>query len=365
MTKGITLGFNDQGLPIELDLSRTGPSRSMLLAGTSGSGKSVLIRALIQRAVAKGFRFIILETKTGDPPDFLPWYPEIPPYIAQSSDADTIAMLLHGDRNDLSILIDVCREGDTWDQIYAKLQVEMENTKRHPLERKDAKMVAHFLGNLIREMKTIKDISTNLYDLPLVSVMDLRPLSENMQKLIAASTATWLLHYAEDTIFIIDEYHKQGRNRQVEGYASEGRSKGDFLIAADQNITKLHSDLRQNFQTWTIFRQNDLVKSERAAKQSPGTDLKPKDAMRLKTGECYVFDYNESTTDKIFVWGDWYDEQKAKDVATGKLSVKDLPKSPAPPAKLVSPFGVLKRDYPITEEEDYTDLYERVERLLA
>ena len=317
-----------------LDLSRSGPSKSTLLAGTSGSGKSVLLRAAIMRGIDLGYKYIILETKSGDPADFLPWYPEIEPYISQSSDPDTIAALLKSDRNDLSILIDVCDEGDTWEQIYTKLEKEMNNQKRHPLERKDAKMVHHFLGNLIEEMKTIKKIRNNLHDIPLVSVMDLRKLSENMQKLIAGSTAQWILNFAEDTIFIVDEYHKQGHNKMLEAYAAEGRSKGDFLIASDQNITKIPSDMRQNFQEWIFFRQNDRVKAQRVADQVIGLNIKFKDAMNLKTGECYVNDYNEGTSEKIFVWGDWYSREDAIKVARGIISYKDVGKVPPPPAKI-------------------------------
>lgn len=354
-SKGLIFGFTSQGEPYCVDFSRSGPSRSALVVGTSGSGKSVAIRALVHRGIEKGYKFVILETKHSDNGDFLPWYPKIDPYISESSDADTIAELLHSDRNDLSILLDVCKEGDTWEQIYQKLVVESENKKRHPLERKDAKMVAHYLENLLKEMKNMK-FRPHLYDIPAVSVMDLRNISDDMKQLVASSIATWLLNYAYDTVFVVDEYHQQGRNRKLESYAAEGRSRGDFLIASDQNITKIHSDLRQNFQIWIAGRQNDKVKADRVVDQSQFANIKRKDVFALKSGFFIVNDYNQSTTDKVFAWGDWYSKEEAVEVATGKKPVDELPEEAGPPVQ----FEIPNTDDFERQEEDWTDVMEKI-----
>ncbi len=365
--QSVILGFTKQGNPVSLDFTHNGPSRSTMITGTSGSGKSVLIRAIISRGIEKGLKFIILETKNDTHGDFLPYYSKIDPYILQSSDPDTIANLIGANRNDLSILIDVCREGDTWEQIREKLRREMNNTKRHPLERKDAKMVEHYLGKILDEMKSLKDIRFDLQLKPQVAVMDLRGLSEEMQRLIASSTASWILNFETNTILIVDEYHKQGHNKRLEDYAAEGRSKGNFLIACDQNVTKILPDMRNNFQVWIFGRANDINKAKRVADQTIGLSLKPKDAMQLKTGEFLVNDYNEGTTERIFAWGDWYSQEEARKFAIGEIRLKDLPK--ASEILLEEPridmrASVLMAEIPQEIRDDWEDVYNEAEKVL-
>lgn len=347
MRDGIVTGFTSgQAKPVVLNLASSGQSKNTFIVGVSGSGKSVLGRSVISRGVQLGFKVVILELK--DDPDYAPWYPSIKPFIAQSSDPDVLGELLGLGQDKIDLLIHLeIEEGMDWSEVLEKLKEAVNPagkvSKEYKLssrDRRNAQSVQHYLKQLINNIKTM-ELSKDLKELPPVSVMNLRHFPVMIQQIVARSTAQWILENRTNTILFIDEFKRispQGAtsaaNNMMIRYASEGRARGDFLIALNQTIVGVNDEVRSSFLNWILGKAIDVTKAKRVQEQikMAGLALQLEQVAQLQTGEFFVLDFNDLTVQKMFAWADWISEEDAKAVARGEKRMKELPPPPNAPA---------------------------------
>ncbi len=386
MAEQVTLGFTiGEGKAVFLDLERSGQSKNTFIVGATGSGKSVLGRTVITQGAQLGFKVIILELK--DEPDYAPWYPNINPYISQSSDPDVLGELLHLGTDKIDLLIHLgIEEGDSWDDILELLQKAQDSQskvskERHlsSRDRRNAQSIRHYLKQL---MNTINKMSMreDLENVPQVSVMNLRHIPLEIQQLVARSVAEWILSNASNTILFIDEFkriapqaEKSPAHNMMIRYAGEGRSKGDFLVVMNQTIVGVNDEVRASLLNWILGKAIDVSKVERVQKQISmiGLPLQLENIAQLKTGEFYVCDFNDVTVEKMFAWADWISREDAIAVARGEKKLKDLSAPPAAPAVIPGVNLMFERtmqerkhaDAVATESEDWSDIIARIEKL--
>lgn len=374
--KEVILGFTiGEGKPNFLNLKRSGQSKNTFIVGATGSGKSVVVRNYIKQGAQLGFNVIIIDPKKD--PDFAPWYPNIPPYISQSSNPDVLGELLQlsNDKIDLLIAMKI-QEGMSWESIIhllgrAEDTDDEEIRKKFHLthrDRRNAGAIKYKLEGLVKKMKTMT-LSKDLENIPQISVMKLSGLPINIKQIIARSTAEYILENKTDTLLIIDEFREispegeaSAANEMMIRYAGEGRSRGDFLVVTSRSITSIEDQVRESLLQWTLGKATDFTKVERVKKQISliGLPLKLEDVARLGTGEFYVCDLNNVTVEKIFAWADWVKEEDAIAVARGEKKFEDLPPQPDAPAKIP---GIDLFAKPRNETEDWSDIHNETIRL--
>lgn len=342
----IHLGYQlKTGEPVEIPVTHT------FVAATTGRGKSVTAEALIRRAKEQGLRVVVVDPK--DPPDYLDIGEEHPIVIKGISDPLTIKRLLESSsklwlRRELPELIQVCRQGDTWTSVLAKVR-ERKEGKLHPIVKERLEVLELLLSRLVDEMKALK-ISQHLQLSSQVMRISLQHLSVGLQQLCVKDLAEQLLEKHTDVILFIDEFHRfvprgtpSACRDALVRLIQEGRAKKVWLWGCNQTITTVDEQVRKQMQLWITGGQTEMNEADRVLDQLlPPLRLSRQDVYTLDVGQFIVNDFLKGEAVLAYVQPAWLPDEPAKRIALGQLSAQDAIKARA----------ILAVDDPILKEEN-------------
>jgi len=320
----IRIGFEKGSAePVSVNISHT------VVAGITRSGKSETVKALISRA--KDRRFLIFDIKR--PRDYSGVGTEIPIFVEEKTDPLMLKRLLESQSHlalkfEFPELIKVCKKEDTFDGILKAVNDGL-RSKVHPIVENKLLVLQHLLTKLVRELERTP-ISDELELKDRINVMDLSEVSLELQQLAVHSTLKWILEKEKDLIVVLDEAHRfipQGGSNAsketVTTFIKEGGAKGLWLWLVDQTITGIDKQVLKQCWVWILGKQREVNEAKRTVDQIPfKTGLNEKSIMRLKVGEFVVC--TEDGAKVTYVQPSWLSEEDARDVALGKISVKDV-----------------------------------------
>ncbi|HEV2120593.1 MAG TPA: DUF87 domain-containing protein [Candidatus Bathyarchaeia archaeon] len=352
----VFLGFEKgTGSPVSVPITHT------LIAGTTGSGKTVTMRSIIAQTRGGGYSVLIIDPK--NPPDYAE-LEHIEPYVEKRGDPLSVKKLLEAKnkiwlRRELSYLIDAFKDNPSWDVALRRIQDRMKE-KIHPIELKDLKVVELLLRELVTEMKEI-DFADDLDLTPgKISVMDISKMTLGLQQLVVKSVATKILsETGSHVILVIDEFHRvaprdkpSAAKDSIEIFIQEGRASSKWLYGSNQTVTGVDEAVRKQFQVWLLGRQNDVNEAKRVVDQVPGElKLSFKDVYQLKAGWFIANDFTEGTSRLIYVVPQGIDVNDGRKIAIGHSPPARLGPSKSEPTVTVSEIGLREQTTKVLELE--------------
>lgn len=319
----IHIGFS-KGQSIDIPLLHT------IVAAQTRYGKSTTIRAMMQY-VPEDYKIVCLDVK--DPRDFEGVGVEVPIYIENKTDPLMLKQLLEQEshlwlRKEFPELIDLCKEGDTFEKVYERVNKRMEE-KVHPVVKDRLKVLQLLLKSLVESMAMI-ELSDTL-ELPgKKNVMNLSKAPSEIKQLAVYSTVKWILTKLRNVVLVIDElpdFAPQGYRTPSKSIIGEairkGGAKGIWLWLSGQTMTGVDKGVLKQAMVWILGHQREINEAKRTLDQIPfKTGLKVEDIMTLPVGSFVV------CTDEgayiTYVQPEGLDTEPARRVSLGQLSVNDV-----------------------------------------
>ncbi len=342
----IFVGFEvDSGKPVGIPLAHT------VVAGQTRYGKSTCLRSLMD-GLPKDYHVLCLDVK--DPRDFAGVGSDIPIYIENRTDPLMLKQLLEQQshlwlRKEFPELIDLCREGDSFERVYQRVCERLEK-KLHPVVRDRLKVLRLLLEKLVEDLKATP-ISDSLRLNNRINVMNLSKAPSEIKQLAVYSSIKHVLYNHHNVVIVLDElpdFAPQGyrtpSKRIIIEAIRKGGAKGVWLWLAGQTITGVEKKVLKQVMIWILGHQMEINEAKRTLEQIPfKTGLKPTDIMRLPVGHFIVCTDRGATL--TYVKPVWIDGETARKVAVGELSV-DMVKE--------------KMEVEEVEELKYKQLYEEL-----
>lgn len=326
-----------------------------IVAAQTRYGKSTTIRTMME-SVPDGYRILCLDVK--DPRDFEGAGAEIPIFIENKTDPLMLKRLLEQEskiwlRQEFPELIDVCRNAQTYDEVYNEVKSELKK-KNHPVKQNRLKVIGHLLERLINDMKEV-DISRYLHLPARVNVMDLHDVPHSIKQLAVHSSVKEVMDNQTNTIIVLDElpdFAPQGKPTPSKEVLAEAVRKGGakeiWLWLSGQTMTGVEKEVLKQCDTWILGHQKELNEAKRTVDQIPfKTGLNVKDVMVLQRGHFIVV--KEDRAIFTYVQPPFVDDDTAKDVALGKMDVGNI--------VTASPW----EDSPVEEERETVPPYRVME----
>jgi hypothetical protein len=328
-TKTIHLGFevgsaNPVGIP---------PSHIIVTGLTQLSGKTTTLEALITRS---GLRAIVFRTKPGE--RGFSEGTRIAPYFKEKSDWQYVASLLEATlkeklKFERSWIMNACKGTNSLLEVKRNIEQQLANPKIGGLNRSVYTTLDEYL-NLILPQISVTTFSQVLELQPGVNVMDLERLKDELQSLVIRSVLENVLKEMHDTIVVMPEAWKflpQGRGNpckeSAEQFIRQGATNHNFLWIDSQDVAGVDKAPLKSVSTWILGLQSELNEVRHTLEQMPvPKKLRPSEdeLMRLPIGHFYVC--TQEGSKKVYVQPAWLDEETAKRVAKGEISVKEVVK---------------------------------------
>lgn len=323
MTESIHIGFS-KGQSVDIRLLHT------IVAAQTRYGKSTTIRTMMQH-IPDNFKALCLDVK--DPRDFEGAGTEIPIFIENKTDPLMLKQLLEQEshlwlRREFPELIDLCKEGDTFEKVYERVNKRM-GEKVHPVVKDRLKVLQLLLRKLVENMA--KTTLSDTLELPAKNnVMNLSKSPSEIKQLSVYSVVKRVLEQHENVILVIDELpdfapqQYSTPSKSMIGQAiRKGGAKGIWLWLSGQTMTGVDKQVLKQAMIWILGHQREINEAKRTLDQIPfKTGLDVKDIMTLPVGSFVV------CTDEgayiTYVQPEGVDSETAMKVSLGEVSVNEI-----------------------------------------
>jgi len=329
--KKIKLGY-EVGTGNQIDID---PSHLIATGITQLAGKTVTLESLIRRS---DFKAVVFKTKIGER-----GFSEgrfVAPFFRERSDYEFVKSLIEAySREKLFIekgtLMELCKGSKDLIEIEKRIDGFVSNQKIKGIKREIYVRLQHYLSNLIPQIQHA-NFSSTLEIGDGVNIMDLEKFSEEAQSLIIESVVSEVLKTQKNTIIVIPEAWKfipQKYNnpckRIVESFIRQGATNQNFIWIDSQDMAGVDKIPLKQISTWILGYQAERNEVKHTLDQLPPPEShKPtiQDIMTLGTGFFYYA--SREITTKVYVQPYWIDDDKARQVALGKIKVEQI-KRPA------------------------------------
>jgi len=319
----IHVGFSE-GKSVDIPLLHT------IVAAQTRYGKSTTIRAMMQH-IPEGYKTLALDVK--DPRDFEGAGTEVPIYVEDKTDPLMLKQLLEQEshlwlRREFPELIDLCKEGDTFENVYERVNKRMEE-KVHPVVKDRLKVLQLLLRKLVENMAKTK--LSDVLELPAKNnVMNLSKAPSEIKQLGVYSVVKWVLTNLNNVVLIIDELpdfapqaYRTPSKSMITQAIRKGGAKGIWLWLSGQTMTGVDKQVLKQAMIWILGHQREINEAKRTLDQIPfKTGLKVEDIMTLPVGHFIV------CTDEgayiTYVQPEGLEDIVARKVSLGELSVNDV-----------------------------------------
>jgi len=319
----IHIGYS-KGLSVDIRLLHT------IVAAQTRYGKSTTIRTMMQH-IPDDYKALCLDVK--DPRDFAGAGVEIPIYIENKTDPLMLKQLLEQEshlwlRREFPELIDLCKEGDTFEKVYERVNKRM-TEKVHPVVKDRLKVLQLLLRKLVENMA--KTTLSDTLELPAKNnVMNLSKAPPEIKQLAVYSVVKRALEKLENIVLVIDELpdfapqQYSTPSKSIIGQAiRKGGAKGIWLWLSGQTMTGVDKQVLKQAMIWILGHQREINEAKRTLDQIPfKTGLDVKDIMTLPIGHFVV------CTDEggyiTYVQPEGVDSETARKVSLGEVSVDEV-----------------------------------------
>jgi len=319
----IHIGFS-KGQSVDIRLLHT------IVAAQTRYGKSTTIRTMMQH-IPDDYKALCLDVK--DPRDFEGAGTEIPIFIENKTDPLMLKQLLEQEshlwlRREFPELIDLCKEGDTFEKVYERVNKRM-TEKVHPVVKDRLKVLQLLLRKLVENMA--KTTLSDTLELPAKNnVMNLSKSPSEIKQLSVYSVVKRVLEKHENVVLVIDELpdfapqQYSTPSKSIIGQAiRKGGAKGIWLWLSGQTMTGVDKQVLKQAMIWILGHQREINEAKRTLDQIPfKTGLDVKDIMTLPVGSFVV------CTDEgayiTYVQPEGVEDEIARKVSLGEVSVNEV-----------------------------------------
>ena len=323
MNDSIHIGFS-KGQSVDIRLLHT------IVAAQTRYGKSTTIRTMMQH-IPDEYKALCLDVK--DPRDFEGAGTEIPIFIENKTDPLMLKQLLEQEshlwlRREFPELIDLCKEGDTFEKVYERVNKRM-TEKVHPVVKDRLKVLQLLLRKLVENMA--QTTLSDTLELPAKNnVMNLSKSPSEIKQLSVYSVVKRVLEKHENVVLVIDELpdfapqQYSTPSKSIIGQAiRKGGAKGIWLWLSGQTMTGVDKQVLKQAMIWILGHQREINEAKRTLDQIPfKTGLDVKDIMTLPVGSFVV------CTDEgayiTYVQPEGVDSETARKVSLGEVSVNEV-----------------------------------------
>jgi hypothetical protein len=285
----------------------------------------------MMKSLPDNFKILAMDVK--DPRDFAGAGTEIPIFIENKTDPLMLKQLLEQEshlwlRREFPELIDLCKEGDTFEKVYERVNKRM-TEKVHPVVKDRLKVLQLLLRKLVENMA--KTTLSDTLELPAKNnVMNLSKSPSEIKQLSVYSVVKRVLERHENVVLVIDELpdfapqQYSTPSKSIIGQAiRKGGAKGIWLWLSGQTMTGVDKQVLKQAMIWILGHQREINEAKRTLDQIPfKTGLDVKDIMTLPVGSFVV------CTDEgayiTYVQPEGVDRETARRVSLGEVSVNDI-----------------------------------------
>lgn len=331
MTTAIEIGFEmESGKVVKIS------NNHLFIAGTTSSGKSETLRALIDRSKDDKAKILIIDSKR--PRDYDDFAADVPLYIEKHMEPFMIKDLIESTerlsiKKELPELIRLARVSKSWVELLKVAKGRYDAAKGW--QKDILEILIALFSRLVDEMDKYT-FSKNL-ELPNdVNVMDISHLTDQLQQIVVSSVIRAMMRKRKRTRLVIDEAHRfvpQGAaaacSRDVIRLVREGRANENFLWMADQTVTGVQKDLLKQMQIWILGRQSELNEAKRTLEQIPqrkSLKISKEDVQTLGLGEFIVV--TTRWAKRTYIWPVWVERDVAIRVAKGEITAEQVSDKP-------------------------------------
>lgn len=323
MSELIHIGFS-KGQNVDIRLLHT------IVAAQTRYGKSTTIRAMMQH-IPEDYKVLCMDVK--DPRDFEGAGTEIPIFIEDKTDPLMLKQLLEQEshlwlRREFPELIDLCKEGDTFEKVYERVNKRM-TEKVHPIVKDRLKVLQLLLKKLVENMAKV-ELSDTL-ELPSKNnVMNLSKSPSEIKQLAVYSVVKRVLEKHENVILVIDELpdfapqqYKTPSKSMIGEAIRKGGAKGIWLWLSGQTMTGVDKQVLKQAMIWILGHQREINEAKRTLEQIPfKTGLDVKDIMTLPVGSFVVC--TDEGAYVTYVQPEGVSDEFARKVSLGEVSVNEV-----------------------------------------
>jgi polyhydroxyalkanoate synthesis regulator phasin len=324
------------------------PTQHTIVSAQTRYGKSTTLKRMMM-GLTDDFKVLCLDVK--DPRDFEGVGVEVPIYIEDRTDPLMLKQLLEQEshlwlRREFPELIDLCKEGDTYEKVYERVCLRMEE-KLHPIVKDRVKVLKLLLEKLVANMEKVP--LTDKLELPhKINVMNLSKVPSEIKQLAVHSSIKEILINHQNVIIIIDElpdFAPQGYRTPSKSMITQairkGGAKNIWLWLSGQTMTGVDKQVLKQAMIWILGHQREINEAKRTLDQIPfKTGLTVEDIMTLPVGSFVVC--TDQGAYMTYIQHPLIDEDTAKLVSLGQITSEEA-------------ISKLR----LTEDEDmYREMYE-------
>jgi len=345
------------------------PSHLIVTGLTQQSGKTTTLESLMKRSKK---RAIVFRTKIGEK-SFLEGT-IIPPYFKDRSDWQFIQGLVEATIKeklrswDRSAIIRVSKKtgGNSLIEFKKQVDEELENPKLRAMDRDIFTNLQAYLEIVLPKLQSIR-FSNELDLVEGLNIVDLERFSRDteVQSLIITSVMDEVLHGFKDVVIVIPEAWKFAPQKRgnickpaIEDFIRQGATNNNFIWIDSQDMTGVDKTPLKQIDTWILGKQGEINEVKRTIDQIPlskKSKPKPEEIMNLNLGEFIVV--TKDWTKKVYIQPFWLNDNKAKQIALGKLKVSEID---AP--ETLTPFKVAVKEPERITEQPTIDFQETSKR---
>jgi hypothetical protein len=351
MADKIKLGY-EVGTAEEVNIK----SSHLIVTGlTQEAGKTTTLEALIKRS---GKRAIVFKTKIGEK-SFLEGT-VIPPYFKDKSDWQFIQGLIEATIKEKmrsferAKIIQLCKKTSGKSLLEFKKKVDERLLEKiNGFEMDILTNIQAYLEIVLPKLQSI-NFSKELELTEGLNIIDLERFSRDseVQSLIIRSVLEEVLYKFKDVIVVIPEAWKfapQGRGnpckQAMEEFIRQGATNGNYIWIDSQDMTGVDKVPLKQVSEWILGFQSERNEVKHTIDQIPlpkKSKPQPEDIQTLGKGIFYYA--TRERTIKVYVQPYWLDDERAKQVALGKLKIEELD---AP--EILTPFKVAVKKEKVSE----------------
>ena len=332
MATMIEIGFEmESGKAVKIS------NNHLFVAGTTSSGKSETLRALIDRSKDSGSKILIIDSKR--PRDYDDFAADVPLYIEKHMEPFMIKDLIESTerlsiKKELPELIRLASVSKSWVELLKVARGKYDEAKKG-WNKDILEILIALFGRLVDEMDKYT-FSKNLELSSDVNVMDISHLTDQLQQVVVSSVIRAIMRRRKKIRLVIDESHRfvpQGASAacstDVIRLVREGRANENFLWMADQTVTGVNKDLLKQMQIWILGRQSELNEATRTLVQIPqrkSLGITKEDIQTLGLGEFIVV--TTRWAKRTYIWPVWVERDVAIRVAKGEITAEQVSDKP-------------------------------------
>lgn len=307
------------------------PSHLIVTGLTQLSGKTTTLEALIKRSKLKA---IIFKTKIGE--KSFTEGTEVAPFFRDRSDYEFVKSLIEAYSKEKlflekGTLMRLCKGSNDLVSIKKKVDEELAEGKLRGIKEEIHTRLQHYLENLIPQIQ-YANFSKTLSVYEGINIMNLERFSEEAQSLIIQSVADEVLKTMKGVIIVIPEAWKflpQKYNnpckRVVESFIRQGATNQNYIWIDSQDMAGVDKLPLKQISTWILGYQAERNEVKHTLDQiSLPKKMKPTEdeIMTLQKGHFFLSCYEGVFN--VYVQPIWLDDEKAKQIAKGKLDVNTI-----------------------------------------